>query len=317
MAVFGTYYIDSPTFITATNVFTDAALTTCAPDGYYSDGVNYRYLTACVLGPVVPCPSCTTACGTPIAGTATDDGVYNLSFTVGTGVGAILLTLTPLGTFIPVGVEANFDSVIYNEFSTTNFGYKASSATNVPTFLGDTAADCGIVAGSPWNLPTYTYAGGVFTATGLHVTKNIVAGQMQVTTGTPGASVMVIPKPSTGPTTLLVDVVAPCDLSNFTINVECPTALTGFTSTFFASATAVAACAIIPPTAIYYNAPVTGTAGNPGLHDWIFADANGEFKLADSFGAGYYKWVNAASPSGFSWIQIDANSVVISTGNCP
>ena len=313
MAVFGTYYIDSPTFITATNVFTDAALTTCAPDGYYSDGVNYRYLTSCVLGPVVPCPACTTACGTPIAGTATDDGIYNLSFTVGTGVGAILLTLTPLGTFIPVGVEANFDSVIYNQFSTTNFGYKASSATNVPTFLGDTAADCGIVAGSPYDLPTYTYAGGVFTATGLHMTTGVVAGQMQTTVGTPGASVMVIPKPSTGPTTLLVDVVAPCDLSNFTINVACPTALTGFTSTLNPTASSGLACPLTP-SVTYYNAPVTGTAGNPALYDWIFSDPNGEFKVASSYGAGYYKWDDGTANG--AWFLLDANSVVIGVGSC-
>ena len=314
MAVFGTYYIDSPTFITATSVFTDAALTTCAPDGYYSDGVNYRYLTACVLGPVVPCPACTTVCGTPIAGTATDDGIYNLSFTVGTGVGAILLTLTPLGTFIPVGVEANFNSVIYNEFSTTNFGYKASSATNVPTFLGDTAADCGIVAGSPYDLPTYTYAGGVFTATGLHMTTGVVAGQMQTTVGTPGASVMAIPKPSAGPITLLVNVVAPCNSSNFSLNVACPTALTGFSSTLTPTASSGLACPLTP-SVTYYNAPVTGTAGNPALYDWIFSDPNGEFKVASSYGAGYYKWDDGTASG--AWFLLDANSVVIGVGSCP
>jgi hypothetical protein len=314
MAVFGTYYIDSPTFLTATGVFTDAALTTCASDGYYSDGVNYRYLTACVLGPVVSCPACTTPCGTPIAGTATDDGVYNISLVVGTGVGAILLTLTPLGTFIPVGVEANFNSVVYNKFSTTNFGYKGSTAINVPTFLGDTAADCGIVAGSPWDLPTYTYAGGVFTATGLHITTGVVAGQMQVTAGTPGASVMVIPKPSTGPTTISVQVVAPCNLSNFTLNVACPVALTGFTSTLTPVGSGGDACGLTP-TITYYNAPVTGTAGNPALHDWVFSDPNGEFKVANSYGAGYYKW-DDGTPTG-RWFELDANSVIISEGACP
>jgi len=317
MAAFGTYYIDAPTFASATGIFTDAALTTCAPDGYYSDGVIYRELTACVLGSAVTCPSCLTPCGTPISGSGSNDGVYDIPFTVGSGTGAIIVTITPTGTYKPIGIKATFNSNIYNKLSTTNFGYKASSVVFVPTYLGDTAADCGIVAGSPYTLQTYSYAGGVFTGTGLYVTEGITAAQLQLTVGTPGASVLVIPKPLAGPTTMDLEIIAPCTSTGFDVTIACPTALTGFTSTFFAAAAATDACAIVPPTAIYYNAPVTGTAGNPGLHDWIFTDPNGEFKLASAFGAGYYKWVNAASPSGFSWIQIDANSVVISTGNCP
>jgi hypothetical protein len=42
MAISGTYYIDTADFSTATAVWTDTALTTKAPDGYYSFGGNYR-----------------------------------------------------------------------------------------------------------------------------------------------------------------------------------------------------------------------------------------------------------------------------------
>jgi len=314
MAVFGTYYIDAVTFPTATGVFTDAALTTCAPDGYYSDGIVYRYLTACVLGPVVTCPTCTTPCGTPIAGAGAAPGVYNISFTVGSGTGAILLTLTPLGVAKPIGLEATFDSVIHNEFSTTNFGYKGSTALSLPTFLGDTAADCGIVAGSPWNLQTYTYAGGVFTATGLYVIRNVVAGQMQTTAGGPGASVMVIPKPNAGPTTLSLEITAPCLTPSFSVAVACPTALTGFDCSSLPVGSSGDACSETPEV-IFYNAPVTGTAGNPALHDWVFTDVNGQFKLANAWGAGYYKW-DDGTPTG-RWFQLDVNSVIISEGACP
>mgnify|MGYP003643317145 CR=1 FL=1 len=314
MAVFGTYYIDSVSFATATGVFTDAALTTCAPDGYYSDGLNYRYLTACVLGPVGTCPACTTACGTPIAGTGANDGSYMLSFTVGTGIGAIIITVTPGGAFKPVGVDATFNSSVYNKFSTTNFGYKGSTVGGVPTYLGDTAADCGIVAGSPYTLQSYTYAGGVFTATGLYVVRGIVAGQVQTTVGTPGASVMVVPKTLSGPTTIALEVVAPCPSTSFTLAAACPVALTGFTSTLTPVAGSGAVC-LLTPTITYYNAPVTGTAGNPALHDWIFADPNGEFKVANSYGAGYYKW-DDGTPTG-RWFLLDANSVIIGEGACP
>jgi len=314
MAVFGTYYIDAPTFASATGVFTDAALTTCAPDGLYSDGVIYRQLTACVLGSNVTCPACTTVCGTPVSGSGSNAGVYIISFTVGTGTGAMLVTLTPGGTFKPVGLKATFDSSIYNKFSTTNFGYKGSSTANVATYLGDTAADCGIVAGSPYNLQSYSYAAGVFTGTGLYVTRGISLAQVQTTVGTPGASVLVVPKPLAGPTTLAIEVVAPCPSTSFTLAAACPTALTGFQSTLTPVASSGLACPLTP-TITYYNAPVTGTAGNPGLHDWIFGDPNGEFKIASSYGAGFYKW-DDGTPTG-RFFELDANSVIISEGACP
>ncbi len=232
---------------------------------------------------------------------------------MGTGTGAILITLTPGGTFIPVGVKATFDSVIYNKFSTTNFGYKGSTAVSSPTFLGDTAADCGIVAGSPYNLETYPYSGGAFSASGLYVTRGVVAGQMQTTVGTPGASVLVVPKPLTGPISIQLEVVAPCAGSTFGLAAACPANLTGFQSTLTPVASSGLACPLTP-TITYYNAPVTGTAGNPNLYDWIFTDVNGQFPLASFKGAGYYHWDDGSAAG--RWIQIDANSVVISTGAC-
>ena len=57
MAVqFGPYFINAETFSGASGVWTNSALTTCAPDGYYSNGVIQRYLSSgtgiCTLGPV-------------------------------------------------------------------------------------------------------------------------------------------------------------------------------------------------------------------------------------------------------------------------
>lgn len=61
-------YIDTPNFADATAVFTDVALTICAPDGYYQmGGVEARRQVNCVLeqAPYL-CPSCTPP--TPSAG---------------------------------------------------------------------------------------------------------------------------------------------------------------------------------------------------------------------------------------------------------
>ncbi|WGK93788.1 MULTISPECIES: hypothetical protein [Flavobacterium] len=55
MASNSNYYIDTASFSTATAVWTDAALTTKAPDGYYSDTTNYRQQVNGLLQSVVSC----------------------------------------------------------------------------------------------------------------------------------------------------------------------------------------------------------------------------------------------------------------------
>ncbi len=58
MATLGTYYLNGPSLATATQVFTEAGLTTCAPDGWYSDGTISRQLQNCVLLPQQTCEDC-------------------------------------------------------------------------------------------------------------------------------------------------------------------------------------------------------------------------------------------------------------------
>ena len=54
----GTYYYSSASFSTATALFTDADLTTFAPDGWYSDQSIYRQQAAGVLFAQTSCPNC-------------------------------------------------------------------------------------------------------------------------------------------------------------------------------------------------------------------------------------------------------------------
>ena len=60
MATSSTYYIDTADFSTATAVWTDTALTTKAPDGYYSFGGNYRQQFEGLLLSIIPCGSAPT-----------------------------------------------------------------------------------------------------------------------------------------------------------------------------------------------------------------------------------------------------------------
>ena len=59
MATAGLYYIDTFNFADATAVYTDEALTTLAPDGFYQmGGATARQQISGVLKPAEPCPSC-------------------------------------------------------------------------------------------------------------------------------------------------------------------------------------------------------------------------------------------------------------------
>jgi hypothetical protein len=52
------FYVNGPSLGSATAIFSDPALTVCAPDGYYSDGTITRKQVNCVLLPQQTCPNC-------------------------------------------------------------------------------------------------------------------------------------------------------------------------------------------------------------------------------------------------------------------
>ena len=85
MATSGTYYIDTADFSTATAVWTDIALTTKAPDGYYSFGGNYRQQIDGLL-------LSTNSCSTPPPPVDTCD-----NYTFWTNGDSCSLTYTPCG----------------------------------------------------------------------------------------------------------------------------------------------------------------------------------------------------------------------------
>lgn len=100
MSLSATYYLNAPSFASATAVFTDAALTTLAADGFYSDGVISREQVLGVLLPAVTCPYCIA----PFSSTVMD----------ATSAGACALTQNSTYYFISVlGVAtvSVFDSV--------------------------------------------------------------------------------------------------------------------------------------------------------------------------------------------------------------
>ena len=87
----GTYFFDGSSFTSATAIYLTSALTTPAPDGYYSQGGVYRLQSGGLLGPVVSCPACTILCGDPILGIGSS-GKFTINLQLGSTPGAAILT---------------------------------------------------------------------------------------------------------------------------------------------------------------------------------------------------------------------------------
>jgi len=303
MATSSTYYLNAPSLGSATAVFTNAALTVCAPNGFYSDGIISRELVDCVLLPQQTCPSCTIPCGDSISADGLQ-GIYYLNTDLGAAIGAVLIRFNTIN--IPDGIKAVYNSVVYNGVSSPTSGWLQGSA-GLPTYIGLQSADCGIVAGSPYTLAEFQYDGTDFAALGTTTSVSVLAGQMELTTLAPGNTLMVIPKIAASPSILNLEFIGPCSGTVFDISVACPTALTAFSSSTIAATSELACADAIDQT--YYVAHVNGSAGTLGLYDLVFTDVNGQFKLA----AGFYKTNDAGANE---WYQVDANGAIVLFGTC-
>ena len=115
-AVFGPYHINSDTFATASGVWEDSALTTCAPTGFYSNGVIQRYLTndasGCCLGGIQFCPSCITPpidCSDSMPdATGAQADVFYAEIGLSNSTGVAFVVLDPIG--IPDAAAAEYPS---------------------------------------------------------------------------------------------------------------------------------------------------------------------------------------------------------------
>lgn len=303
MATSSTYYLNAPSLGSATSVFTNADLTVLAADGFYSDGVIVREQISGLLVAQQTCPACATPCGGSISASG-QQGIYYLNIDLGTDIGAVVVTFNPAS--VPDGISALFDSVVYNGVSSPSYGWLQGTA-GLPTYVGATASDCGIVANSPYTLDEFQYDGSTFINLGTTTSVSVVAGQMQLTAAGPGNCKMVIPKTAASPSVVDMTFIGPCLGTVFSIGVACPAPLTSFASSTVNVDSATACSDTIDQT--YYVAHVNGAAGTLGLYDLVFSDANGEFKL----GAGFYQTTAAGANE---WYQVDANGVIIAFGDC-
>lgn len=300
------YYLDAPTLAQATAVYTNAALTTCAADGIYSDGSVTRVQTGCILGPAKPCPSCGYDCDETYSDISGNVGVYRNTVNVGSNagdIGAIIVRFQSQKD--PHGFKAVYDGVTYNEFSSPIYGYM-SAPTGLPVYIGRQAFDCGITTSSfvannyDWNGTSYGYNG----------TTSIISvlpSQTNLTVNAAGTCIMVIPKVNLSPSSLDVTIEAPCG-AEFSVYVSCPTTLFP-TKTSQVAITPTVVCGL-EDKLTYYNYPVNGNGTTLGLYDWVFLDPYGESVVGD----GYY-YAPTMLPGVYDWF-LTQNGVIIQMGEC-
>ena len=308
MGVIGNYYLNGPTLASATNVYTDAALTTPAPLGFYSQGGLYREVinASGELGPVNACQSCVSSCPVTVTNDFNGAGLYTVQVDMGVGTGAVLVTFTPRDT--PHGILAKFSGSTYNALSSPVDGYHAAADPTRATYLGNDTDACSLalVSGAPYaGVPDYEWLTSSFYATGLQSNVFVAPADASFTTASsPGACVMVIPKVNALAAPLTITVAAPQSCTGLaTLNVACPVKLTGFQAAKINS--------ICGDTfdREFYNAPVNGTPGVPGLYDWVFEDANGVTPLPD----GDYLFDIGANGS----VCTMSNGVITNISACP
>lgn len=305
MGVISNYYLNGATLTSSTGVYMDADLVTCAPVGHYSDGVIVRYLDSnCVLGPSIICPSCEAPCGPVSIVQRGTEGVYNTTVSLGSGTGAVIITFKPGG--IPDGIYASYNSVIYNALSSQVDGYHKTATPSGVTYLGDQySGSCatGITTNSPYVLPEYTYSGGSFALTGSSESVIIAGADVSLSVQDPKDCVMVIPKLTAAPASMLVSVINFCKSGSWELNIACPSALSSTIDSSILGGDCSSAT-----DQLYYYVSVGNNPSTIQVNDWVFSDINGANVLAD----GDYH-INQGS----SQRMVIVNGVVTSLTPCP
>ena len=231
--------------------------------------------------PNIPCG------GTLSAGSGT--GYFEATVTSGSPTGAIVVYFYPQG--VPDGVAYEFNGTTYNDLTSNTYGYAAGTGNNLNIVGDDDRTGCTastLASQSPKTLPTSVWNGSSF---GLNGGSTSVVTTNTNLNGTSGNIyyTLVIPKPSSTPTTGTLKIVGPCSGTAWNVKVLCPATLPSFTTNGVVGTFQGACCAAQDKT--YYFARNAGgsfvvdTNTLPQVGNFVYSDLRGANVLTD----GYYR----------------------------
>ena len=316
-----TYYLDGSTFYNSQTVYTNADLSTVAPNQFYAlpNTLTTREQVAGLLQPAVTYLSCLKACDTSVADRRQNLAYYEYEVNLGSATGVSVIIFTPGNAGDPpIGIEVTYDGVTTSDVSATSIldatVSPVTSFFNGPIY-GDDSGTCGITTGTVV-LDDYEYSvsDGQFVSTGTTTPLTLTTSDYDTTSGGPGSYILYVSKTSSTPSTVSLTLYNPCNLdnSNWRVDVKCPAPLASFTAS--AMNPSSAACSDTIDSTFYHIPVAPGTQpGQPSSRDWMFKDVNGAAR-AD---AGYYKiGPDAGSSTGYQ-IQVDGNGVIVQKNPCP
>ena len=229
--------------------------------------------------PDIPCG------GTLSAGSGT--GYFEATVTSGSPTGAIVVYFYPIG--VPDGVAYEFNGTTYNDLTSNTYGYAAGTGNNLNIVGDDDKTGCTastLASQSPKTLPTSVWNGSSF---GLNGGSTSVVTTNTNLNGTNGNIyyTLVIPKPSSTPTTGTLKIVGPCSGTAWNVKVLCPATLPSFTTNGVNSTFQGSCCAAQDRT--YYfarNATTSFTVDTntlPQVGNFVYSDSRGANALPNGF----------------------------------
>jgi hypothetical protein len=318
MGIINVYYLNGVDLASSTSVYTDALLTTLAPDGFYGGDGIVREQVGGVLQPATSCASCGYDCGfgsfflSPVS--YLDNEKIAIPVGVGSLIGCSTVTIQMAAPVPFFGVRIIYGSNVYNYVVGAVTGYMQAQVTK-PTWLDD---------GSCVSLPVVNpvifneYQSGsspIPVATGNSIADTILTGDIfSYTSGE--ILYMFIPKTSVTIDQYTIEIYTyqPC-ISNFwVVDAGCVQSLPSepiHTATTFASSGAACGYTGTNYQQIYVGR-VTGVPGTIAINDILFMDSTSYTRFA--FPAGWYLHKVGSVRTA---IEVDSNGVVINTFICP
>jgi len=321
MALLGQYYYDGTSFGLATHLYTDASLTTAAPNGWYSQGgIVRQVVSGGVLLATQTCTSCIYACDSQ-AIDATLFGHYTLTVDVGTSTGPVLAEFFVESPMMAAKCTWEYNGVTASEYSSPNKGYCEGllGDENIGGIDNLTGSGTTNYTGTNYVNSGNTFAPGGGVITWGPYANQAAGGVTLYPGGNFGTSIMVIPKNTIAVTTITfkIDMPTPPYSNGWSLKVNCPAnALSPVPLANYSNVDCPTACASTLPTPLsYYIASVNSIPnplGNiiPALYDWLYVDYIGSSAAAD----GYYTWVDSAT-STVKCLKVN-DGVINSITNC-